>query len=209
MSFKSTALIARKSIRFRFGRLIAISVAILVGAPRRRSPSSSPTACATRSTTCSPRSARTSTSRSAPSWRSATTAPTSSASSSRPASPTRSPRSRAFYDRTTAAALRPAGRPGRRAGLDACRRSAWPGAATHRCPGWRSRARAGHRPGPTRWPSTRPAPIGENFAVGDTIEVITDTGTHPFTITASSGSVTATGSPAPPWPRGTSRRRSR
>ena len=31
MSFKSTALIARKSIRARFGRLIAISVAILVG----------------------------------------------------------------------------------------------------------------------------------------------------------------------------------
>ena len=31
MSFKSTALIARKSIRARFGRLIAISIAILVG----------------------------------------------------------------------------------------------------------------------------------------------------------------------------------
>ena len=31
MSFKSTALIARKSIRARFGRLIAIAIAILVG----------------------------------------------------------------------------------------------------------------------------------------------------------------------------------
>ena len=85
-----------------------------------------------------------------------------SATRSRPASPTSRPGRGRRDDRATAAALRPARRPATasRSRPRARRRSAWPGAATHRCPGWRSRARAGRRAGPTRWPSTRPAPIG-------------------------------------------------
>ena len=187
MSFKSTALIARKSIRARIGRLIAIAIAILVGvsfvvgsfvlADSLRNTFddlftqiSENVDLEVRSSAGLRRRQRGPPARPDPGRR----------------SPTRSPRSTAWRrpsrccSATPSSSTRTASRSRRRAR----RRSAWPGPATRRCPGWRSRARAGRRAGPTRWPSTRRRADREDFVVGDTIEVITDTGTHTFTITA-------------------------
>ena len=55
---------------------------------------------------------------------------------------------------------------------------------TNRCPDCRSRARDARRRAPTEVAIDKATADREDFAVGDTIQVITDTGTFPFTITA-------------------------
>ena len=186
MSFKSTALIARKSIRARFGASSPSPSPSSSASRSSSGPSSSPTACATRSTTCSPRSARTSTSRSAHSWRSATTARTSSAipipaSLADQVAQVEGVASTEPLLQRYAQLVDQDGEPVSTQGAPTLG-VAWTGDQS--LSGLEIKGEGRPPSGPDEVAIDKASADRENFEVGDTIEVITDTGTNPFTITA-------------------------
>ena len=187
MSFQSTALIARKSIRARIGRLIAISIAILVGvsfvvgsfvlADSLRqtfddlfTQISQNVDLQVRVVGGLRRGRRQRPARPDPGRRWPTRSPRSTAS--RPSSPAQ--RYAQLVDQDGEADHDP-GRADARRGLD--RR-------TSRCPGLVIKGEGAAPSGPDQVAIDKATADREDFAVGDQIKVITDTGTRTFTITA-------------------------
>ena len=185
VSQRAIALIARRSIRARLGRLIAIAIAILVGvsfvvgafvlADSLRKTFDDLFTQISENVDLEVRVGRLRRGRHRPAPRPHPGVGRRAGRSSR----------RCGCHRARTAALRPADRPGRQGRRHAGRTDAGRRLERRRVavrPA--DQGRGTPRQAPTRWPSTSRPPIREDFAVGDTIEVITDTGTFPFTITA-------------------------
>ena len=187
MSFKSTALIARKSIRARIGRLIAISIAILVGVSFVVG--SFVLADSLRQTFDD---LFTQISQNVDARVRATVAfgeddvnvqrEPIPAVPRRPDRPGRGRRRRSSP--SSAATPSSSTRTARRSRRRAHRRSASRGPATRSSRASSSRVRARPRPGPDQVAIDKATADREDFAVGDQIQVITDTGTGTYTITA-------------------------
>ena len=188
MSFKSTALIARQSIRARFGRLIAISIAILVGVAfvvgsfvladslRKTfddlfTQISENVDLEVRSPLAFGDGQRRRPARPDPGRRS----PTRSRRSTASRRPSRSLQRYAQLVDQDGEAVTTQGAPTFGVGLDRRRR---------RCPGWRSRARARPPSGPTRWPSTRRPPTARTSRSATRSGASPTPARHEFTITA-------------------------
>ena len=213
MSYKSTALIARKSIRARIGRLIGISIAIVVGvsfvvgsfvlADSLRNTFDNLFTQITENVDLQVRSAVAFES-DAGEIDQRDPIPASLADAG-------GGRRRRRRHRAAAAAVRPARRQGGRGDHHrrARRRLAWRGPATPRSPGWRSRARACHRSVPTRSPSTRRRPIARTSSSVTRSPCSPTPGRTSSRSRRWSASGTPTDSPARRSPPGTSPRRPR
>ena len=185
MSSNATLLIARRSIRARIGRLIAISIAILVGVAFVVGSFVLADSLRQTSTTCSPTPSRTSTCRSAP------RSPSVKHQRRRPG--TRDPVPAELVDTVAAvhgvadadgccsAPPRSSTRTARPSPPEGRRRSARRGTAP--TPTTRfACSRARPRPAPTRWPSTRPPPTARTSRSATRSTSSRRPGRHSFTL---------------------------